>query len=68
MEDDTTPCSLAGSVSFGILLNVSSGGDHIVGLNAEHVEEKVVDLIAVRRTKKNPQKWIVMKHDFKLVS
>ena len=31
--------------------------------DAERVEEKIVDLITTKRTKKNPQKWIVKKHE-----
>ena len=30
-------------------------------MDTEHVEDKVVDLIAVRRSKKNQQMWIVKK-------
>ena len=38
---------------------MTQGGDHVASLVAEHVEEKVVNLIAFKRTKKNPQKWVV---------
>ena len=38
---------------------MTQGGDHVTSLVAEHVEEKVVNLIAFKRTKKNLQKWIV---------
>ena len=56
VENDATPCSPVGLVSFGISLNITPGGDHVADLIAEHVEEKVVDLFAVKRTKKYPQK------------
>jgi len=68
VEDDVTPHSPVGSVSFGILSDVIPGGDHVIDLDAEHVEEKVVDLVAVRRTKKNPQNWVMKKYGSQLVS
>ena len=37
-------------------------GDHVANLNVGYVEENVVDLIASRRTTKNPQKWVVKKY------
>ena len=40
---------------------MTRGRDHVAGLDAEHVEQKVVYLIAARRTKKNPQKSIMKK-------
>ena len=61
VEDDATPRSLVDSISVEIVLDVTLGGDHVAILDAKHVEEKV-DLIAVRRTKKNQQKWVVKKH------
>ena len=68
MEDDVPLRSLVGSVSFGISSDMTSAEDHVTGLEAESVEEKVIDLIVTRRTKKNPQKWVVKSVDFKLVS
>ena len=68
VEDDATSRSPVDSVSFGILPDVIPGGDHVVGLDVEHVEEKVVDLVAVRRTKKNPQNWVFKKYGSQLVS
>jgi len=53
VEDDGTPCS---PVGFEISPDMTPGEDHVAGLDAEHVEEKVIDLITARRTKKNPQK------------
>ena len=50
-EVDVIPPSLVGSVSIEISPNVTSGGDRVAVLNAEQV-----DLIAAKRTKKNPQK------------
>ena len=47
VEDDATP-RLVGSVSFGISPNVTPGGDHVAGLDAEHVEEKINDLMRVK--------------------
>ena len=38
LEDDTTPCSLVSSVLFGISPDMISGGNHVVDLDAEHVE------------------------------
>jgi len=40
---------------------VTLSGDHVANLNVGYVEENVVDLIASRRIKKNPQKWVVKK-------
>ena len=54
VKDDATPRSPIGSVSFGILLDVRPDGDHVVDVNVENVEGKIIDLIAARRTKKNP--------------
>ena len=62
VEDNVASRSLVGSVSFGILSDMTSAEDHVTGLDAESVEEKVIDLIVTRRTKKNPQKWVVKKH------
>ena len=56
VEDNSTPCSLVGSVSFRISSDVTSGEDHVAILDAEYVEVKIINLNATRRTKKNPQK------------
>ena len=56
MEDDTTLCSPIGLVSVGISPDVTPAGDSVAVLDAEHVEGKVVDLIASKRIKKNLQK------------
>ena len=53
VEGDATPRSVVGSVLIGISSDVKPSGDRIAVLDAEQVEEKV-DLIAARRTKKNP--------------
>jgi len=39
VEDDATPYSPVGSVSFGISSNVTPGGDHAVGWDVKHVEK-----------------------------
>ena len=57
MTVDATPSSPVGSVSIGISTDVTPDGDRVVILNAEQV-----NLIAAKRTKKNPQKWVVKKH------
>ena len=48
LEDDATPCSPVDSVSVRISPDVTLGENHVVVLDAKHVEERV-DLIAVRR-------------------
>ena len=40
VENDATPRSPIGLVSFGISPNVMRSGDHVVGLDTEHIEEK----------------------------
>jgi len=45
VEDDATPHSPVGSVSFEISLNVTPDGDHVVILYIGHVKKKVVYLI-----------------------
>ena len=54
VEVNATPPSPVGSVSVGISLNVTSGGDHVAILNAEQVE-KDVELFAAIGTKVNSQ-------------
>jgi len=56
VKNDDTLHSPASSVSFWILPNVTLSGNHVADLDVEHVKEKVVDFIANKRTKKNPQK------------
>jgi len=56
VEVDTTPPSLVSSVLVGTSLDVTSGGDRVAILDTEHV-----DLITTKRTKKNPQKWVIKK-------
>ena len=53
MEINATPLSPVGSVSVGILLDVTPGGDHVVVLNAEQI-----DLFAAKESKLNPRKWV----------
>ena len=55
VDNDVTPRSPVDSVSFGISSNMTPGRDRIASLDLEHVEEKIINLIAVRKTKKNPQ-------------
>jgi len=50
---DVTPPSPVGSISVGISPNVTSGGDHVVMMDTEHVE-----LFAAKETKLNSQKWV----------
>jgi len=57
VEVDATPPSPAGSVSVEISSDVTLGGDHIAGLDAKQVEDKVV-LFAATGTMINPQKWV----------
>jgi len=52
VEDDTTPRSPVGLISYGISPDVIPYGIHVADLDAEHF----VDLIIVRRTKLNLQK------------
>ena len=54
---DVTPPSPVGSISVGISPNVTSGGDHVVMIDTEHIE-----LFAAKETKMNSQKW-VKKHE-----
>ena len=61
VEDDATPCSVVSSVLFGISPDMISGGNHVVDLDAKHVEEKFVDLNAARK-RRRPQKWVVKMH------
>jgi len=68
VEDDATLLSLVGSILFEISPDVTPGRDHVASLDVKHIEEKVIDLIAAKRTKKNPQKWVVKSMDLKLVS
>jgi len=42
VEDDATPRSPLDSISFGISPVVTPGGDHVAGLDAEYVEEKLL--------------------------
>ena len=45
---------------------MTPSGNHIAGLDAEYVEEKIVGLITTRRTKKHSQKWVVKKRGFQV--
>jgi len=49
---DATLPTLVDSVSAGISPDVTLGGDHVAMMDIEQVE-----LIAVKETKVNPQKW-----------
>jgi len=51
VEVDAALPSSVGSVSVGISLDMTSGGVHVAVFDVEQV-----DLIAVKETKKNPQK------------
>ena len=62
VEVDATLPSLL--VSIGISLDVTQDGDHVAILDAKQVIEHV-DLIAVKGTKENSQKW-VKKYEFQV--
>ena len=51
MKVDAIPPSPVGSVSVGISLDVTPGGDRVAVLDAEHVE-----LFVAKETKKKPQR------------
>ena len=65
VEVDATPPSPVGSVSANISPNVTPGGDHVAGLDAEQAEEDV-ELFEGIETKMNPQKWGVNKREYQV--
>ena len=56
MKVDATPSSPVASILFGISVDVTMGGDHVIALDTEDV-----DSIAAERTKMNPRKWVLKK-------
>ena len=52
MEVYATPPSPVGSVSVGISLDVTPGGDYVAMMDTRQIK-----LVAAKRTKLNPQKW-----------
>ena len=62
VDNYAIPSSLIGSTSFGISQYATLSVDHVAVLDAKQVEEKIIYMIAARRTKKNPQKWVMKKH------
>ena len=65
VEVDATPQSPVGSVSVKTSPDVTPGGDHVVRVDTEHVEDidENVELFAAIRTKIKPRKW-VKKHEY----
>ena len=60
IEDDATPRSPVRSISIEISPEAIQCGVHVANLDAEDIG-KGVNLIAARRTEKNPRKWVVKK-------
>jgi len=50
----------SGSISVEISQDVTPGENQVDNLNAKQIERKV-NLVAAKRTKKNPKKWVVKK-------
>ena len=60
VESHAIPRYPIGFVSFGISPIMTLGGDYATLFDTEHVREVV--LVAARRTKLNPRKWVVKKY------
>ena len=56
MKVDATLPSPVALVLFGISMDVTTSGDHVVDLDAEDIDE-TVELFAATGTKMNPRKW-----------